>query len=288
LKVGILASKVSWHVQSLLNALGQRGVEAHSFPITRFVAHIGGKPIVKCHGIGLDDYRALLVRIIPWGSLEQIIFRMDVLHHLEDMGIRIVNSPSTIEKTVDKYYTSAILESQGIPTPRTVVTERFDEAMAAFQEMGVLIVKPLFGANGRGMVRVSDEDVAYRTFRALELGRYLYYLQEYIPHANQDIRAFVVGGQVVAAMLRQGRNWKTNLTRGGWGEALVLDEETEELAVRAAQVFRADYLGVDILRSLDGRSYVVEVNSIPGWEGLQKTTEEDIAGAIVDHVLKTL
>jgi ribosomal protein S6--L-glutamate ligase/tetrahydromethanopterin:alpha-L-glutamate ligase len=138
------------------------------------------------------------------------------------------------------------------------------------------------------MVRVSDEDVAYRTFRALELGRYLYYLQEYIPHANQDIRAFVVGGKIVAAMLRRGRNWKTNLTRGGQGEALVLEEETEELAVRAAQVFRADYLGVDILRSLDGCSYVVEVNSIPGWEGLQKTTEVDIAGAIVDHVLETL
>jgi triphosphoribosyl-dephospho-CoA synthase len=119
----------------------------------------------------------VLARIIPNGSLEQIIYRVDALHWLEDQGVVVMNSPRCIERSVDKFYTSSILQGAGLATPETVVCERADDAMDAFRGMGDVIVKPLFGSMGLGMVRVSDEDSAWRVFRALEAIRGIYYLQ---------------------------------------------------------------------------------------------------------------
>ncbi len=290
MRIGILGSRRGWHVQALRRALEERGIPVECFPITRLVARIFEKPRVRIEDQVLENYDAIIVRSIPAGSLEQIIFRVDVLHRLENLGVKVVNSARTIERTVDKYYTSALLEDAGIPTPRTVVTERFDEAMEAFKELGDAVVKPLFGSEGRGMVRVCDEDAAYRVFRALELGRYIFYLQEFIPHANRDIRAFVIGDEVIAAMVRQADTWKTNVAKGARVEPLELSEEAAELiremSLRAAAVLETEYAGVDILKAEGGGYYVTEVNGIPGWKGLQKTTDVDIAGRIVEHVVK--
>jgi RimK family alpha-L-glutamate ligase len=187
---------------------------------------------------------------------------------------------------VDKYYTSALLEDAGLPTPRTVVTERFDEALAAFDELGGdVVVKPIFGSEGRGMVRVTDPDTAYRVFRALELGRYVYYLQEFVPHGCEDIRVFVVGEEAVAAMVRRGKNWKTNVAQGATTVALPLNDTLREMSLCAARVLGADYAGVDIL-STESKGYtVVEVNGIPGWRGLKAATGVDVAEHVVNYVL---
>jgi len=288
-RIGILGPKMGWHVQALRKALDERGIPSASFSITHLVAGIAHQPRVRIEGHVLEDYDAIIVRSIPIASLEQIIFRVDVLHRLEDLGVRIVNSAEAIERTVDKYYTSALLEDADIPTPRTIVTERFGEAMEAFHELGGdVVVKPLFGSQGMGMVRVWNEDLAHRVFRALEIGRYVYYLQEFIPHGNRDIRAFVVGEEVVAAMMRRAESWKTNVARGASAEPLELSEELIELSLRASRVLGADYAGVDILRAEGGGYYVTEVNGIPGWKGLQSTTDVDIAGRIVEHVVELI
>ena len=286
MRIGILGSRRGWHVEALRQALDRRGIAAECFPITHFVARISDKPRVRIEDQILENYDAIIVRSIPAGSLEQIIFRVDVLHRLENLGVKVVNSARTIERTVDKYYTSALLEDAGIPTPRTVVTERFDEAMEAFKELGDAVVKPLFGSEGRGMVRVCDEDAAYRVFRALELGRYIFYLQEFIPHADWDIRAFVIGGEVIAAMVRRADTWKTNVAKGARVEPLELSEELREISLRATAILDAEYAGVDILKAETGGYYVTEVNGIPGWKGLQKTTGVDIAGRIAEHVVE--
>jgi RimK family alpha-L-glutamate ligase len=285
-RIGILGSRGSWHVEALRRAVEERGIPAECFPITRLLARIADEPRVRVGERVLEGYDAIIVRSIPGGSLEQIIFRVDVLHRLEDLGVRVVNSARTIERTVDKYYTSALLEDAGIPTPRTVVTERFEEAMEAFRELGGdVVVKPLFGSEGRGIVRVCDEDSAYRVFRALELGHYVFYLQEFIPHANWDIRAFVIGDEMVAAMLRKADGWKTNVARGASAEPLELSAKLRELSLRASAVLEADYAGVDILRAEGGGYYVTEVNGIPGWRGLQSTTSVEIARKIVEYVM---
>lgn len=287
-KIGILASQKGWHVTALQEALRRKGVASPFFYITRLAAWIGGKGHLEAQGEPVESCQALLVRTIPAGSLEQIIFRMDALHRLENLGTRVINSPTAIERTVDKYYTSFLLQDAGIRTPRTLVTESFDEALRAFEEMGDVVLKPLFGSEGKGMVRISDKDSAYRAFRALELGRYVYYLQEYIPHGNEDIRAFVVGERVVAAMRRRGGGWKTNVAQGALVEPVALSPVLEELSLQAARLIGTDYAGVDLLPAEDGRCYVLEVNGIPGWRGLQKTTSQSIADVIVEHALRLL
>lgn len=286
MKIGILGQRGGWHVTALQEALARRGIMAPSLPITRLTAHVSARPWLTATGEPLEAYDVLFVRTIPGGSLEQVIFRVDALHRLENAGVRIVNPPTAIERTVDKYYTSTLLEDAGLPTPRTVVTERFDEAMAAFQELGGdVVVKPIFGSEGRGIVRVSDPDIAYRVFRALELGRYVYYLQEFIPHGHHDIRVFVVGGKAVAAMTRQGETWKTNVAQGAAAEPLVLDDELLQMSLQATGTLGADYAGVDILPIQDGGYTIVEINGIPGWRGLQAATGVDVAAHVVSYVL---
>lgn len=290
MKIGIMASDATgWHVVRLREALTQRGVAVEHFNTTRLVARVAATPRASAEGATLDDCAALIVRGIPIASLEQIIFRVDLLHRLENMGLRVINTPGAIEKTVDKYYTSTLLEDAGLPTPRTIVTECFDEAIAAFIELGGdIILKPLFGSEGKGMMRLTDRDLAHRIFRALEQGRYVYYLQEYIPHDDWDIRAFVLGGNLLAASVRRGTGWKTNVAQGARSEALTLDSHLTALALKAAAVVGTDYAGVDIICSRQGDPYVLEVNSIPGWRGLQTTVSFDVAGAIADYILGLL
>jgi RimK family alpha-L-glutamate ligase len=248
------------------------------------VARIGEAPRLAAGGVAIDECDAALVRIIPRGSLEQVVFRLDALHWLERLGVAVLNPAAAIERTVDKFYTSALLQEAGLKTPRTVVAESVDAAMAAFAVMGDVIVKPLFGSNGRGMVRVSDEEIAYRVFRALELERAVYYVQERLPHEGRDLRAFVVGERVVAAAWRSAEGWRTNVARGGRVSKADLSPAQEEVSVRAARAVGAAYAGVDLLPTTSGDVHVLEVNGIPGWRGLQDTTEVDVAAAIVEHL----
>lgn len=286
MRIAILGARGGWHEARLGEALLARGARPIVVPVTGLTARMANPPRLSALGEHLDDCGAVMVRAIPAGSLEQVIFRVDALHRLARLDVPVINSPRCIERSVDKYFTSTLLEDAGLPTPRTIACERFEDALAAFDELGRdAVIKPLFGSEGRGMVRVSDPDLAYRTFRALELGRSVFYLQEYVPHGGWDIRAFVVGGRVVAAMTRRGEGWRTNVAQGARVEPVALASELVELSLRAAGVLEADYAGVDLLRADDGRVFVVEVNGIPGWRGLQRTTDVDIAGAIADRAV---
>ena len=291
--VPILSARTGWHTDELLRALAARGHTGTVLPYESLVARIAPRDstaTLSATAHQLLSAPAVLARIIPNGSLEQIIYRVDALHWLEDRGIPVMNSPRAIERCVDKFYTSALLREAGIDTPETVVCERMDDAMAAVREMGDVIVKPLFGSMGHGMVRVSDPETAYRVFRALELARAVFYLQRVVEHGGCDVRAFVVGDRVAAAIERRARDggWRTNISLGGEARAIDLSPAWSELALTAARAVGADYAGVDLLPASDGTVHVLEVNGIPGWSGAQKATSVDIAGAIVDHLLDSV
>jgi RimK family alpha-L-glutamate ligase len=284
----ILAAREGWHTRELTRALEARGHTGAVVPYEGLVATIGRRPGLRSRAAELDRADAVLARIIPSGSLEQIIYRVDALHRLEDRGVRVMNSPRAIERTVDKFWTSALLEQCGLPTPETVVCESPDEAMAAFRSLRDVIVKPLFGSMGLGMVRVSSEEMAFRVFKTIETIRGVYYLQQAVDHDGRDIRAFVVGGRVLAAIERRADGWRTNLARGGTAQAIHLPEAWNQLAVRAAAAVGAEYAGVDLLPARDGSVYLLEVNGIPGWEGLQAATGLDVAGAVIDQLVGAL
>jgi RimK family alpha-L-glutamate ligase len=283
-RLAVLAARAGWHTQQLERAAAASGHQAVIVPYEGLVAKIGSGSGLRTQGTDLDDMDLVLARIIPSGSLEQIIFRVDALHRLEERGIPVVNSPRTIERTVDKLWTSALLEQCGLPTPDTIVCESAEAAFEGFRQLGDVIVKPLFGSMGLGMVRVQDEEMAYRVFRTIEQIRGVYYLQRTIEHDGTDIRAFVIGGRILAAIERRASGWRTNLARGGLARAVTLNEPAKSLALRAAAAVGAEYAGVDLLAGRDGRTYVLEVNGIPGWRGLQEATGEDVAGALIDHL----
>ena len=288
LRAAILGRGDGWHVRSLHDSLARRGIEAVCLPSTRIVSRCAPSetPLIESGGIELGSLDMLFVRSLPGGSLEQVIYRVDALHRLQDLGVRVINSAAVIERTVDKLFTLCLLEKAGLPVPATVACEKLDQAMEAFEELGGdVVVKPVFGSEGRGMIRVSDTDLAYRVFSALEQQHYIFYLQEFLPHANRDYRIFIVDGKVIGAMRRTGRNWKSNVAQGAQVAQVEPDRAMKALALGAAGVFDADYLGVDLLRTVDGRNVLLEVNGIPGWRGFQKATGIDAGDVLVDHIL---
>ncbi|MDF2770822.1 MAG: hypothetical protein K0S86_315 [Geminicoccaceae bacterium] len=287
--VVILSVRTGWHTDELLRALAAREHTGAVVPYEALIARVGGTrtAALSSEREQLFAADAVLARFIPNGSLEQIIYRVDALHWLEDRGVRVTNSPRAIERCVDKFYTSALLHEAGLPTPETIVCESVDDAMAAVRELGDVIIKPLFGSMGHGMVRVSDPDTAFRVARALEMTRAVFYVQRVVEHHGCDVRAFVVGDRVVAAMERRASDggWRTNISRGGDARAIELSPEWTALALRAARAVGAEYAGVDLLPARDGTVHVLEVNGIPGWSGIQTVTETDLAGAIVDRLV---
>jgi RimK family alpha-L-glutamate ligase len=285
MRVVVIGSTGGWHAERLERALSARGHEYAFAPVTRMVGRIASGFTVRSREVALDACDVVIVRGIPRGSLEQIVFRVDTLHALAAVGVRAVNGALAIEHTIDKYLASALLAAAGAPTPRTVACERAEDALEAFDALGSdVIVKPIFGSMGFGITRVEDRDVAQRVFRALEIGRSVYYLQETLAHEGVDVRALVVGDRVVGAVERVGTGWRTNLSRGAEPRPITLDEPRARLCVHAAATLGADYAGVDLLRAADGRDYVIEVNGIPGWRGVEGATGVDVAAALVDHL----
>ena len=283
MRVVILGAR-GWHTDELSRALIARQHTADVLPYEGLVARAGGRGRLSIGTTGLFDVDAVIARIIPAGSLDQIIYRVDALHWIEERGVPVVNSPRAIERSVDKFYTTALLQEAGLPVPDTVVCEGVDEAMAATLDMGDVIVKPIFGSMGRGMMRVNDPDIAYRVFRTLEQLQAVFYLQRAVDHGGRDVRVFVVGARAIGAIERRAPDgdWRTNVSRGGSARLVDLPAAWEQLALRAAAVVGADYAGVDLLPSRDGRVFVLEVNGIPGWRALQSAGQLDVADTIVD------
>jgi RimK family alpha-L-glutamate ligase len=247
------------------------------------------KPVMQTGENNLaTDIDAFIIRPIGRGSLEEIIFRMDALHKLQRLGKLIINPPLSIERSVDKYHTLALFEEHGLPVPPTVVTESVEQALQGFHELGGdVVLKPLFGSRGIGSTRVTDPDVAERLFRAIVFSHGVLYLQKFTPHGDSDVRAFVVGDRVIAAMRRVSENWKTNVSLGAKPVALSITDEMEQMALDAARVLECKIAGVDLLETDDG-PVIIELNSQPGWRGLQTVTTSNIAEEIVKYVVSSI
>jgi RimK family alpha-L-glutamate ligase len=286
LGVGVLGASGSWHTRGLLTALAARGHRALAIPATRLQSEVdsrGDVHVLGPDGAVLDALDLLLVRGLPRGSLEQVIFRVDALHVLAAGGVRCVNSPRALERTIDKSWAGALLASAGLPTPPTIICERYEGAMQAFDRLGGdVVLKPLFGAMGTGIVRVEDRDVAHRVFRALELERAVYCVQRTIaPAGRRDLRVLVVGNEIAGAMERVSDSWRANVARGARPRAVELSEAEAGVALAAAAALEADVAGVDLLVAPDGQLFVLEVNGIPGWQALQSTCAHDLFARVV-------
>lgn len=295
MKIGIATRNMeAWSSTQVREALTRHGIPYVCFTFPKLVAQLGNKPYFRVKDVNLQDVNlledmdALIIRPIGRGSLEELVFRMDMLYKLEREGFYVINPPEAIEHCVDKYDILGILEDNGVPVPRTVATESANEAVKAFTELGGdVVVKPIFGSRGIGATRVTDPEIALTVFKAITFQHGVVYLQEFVPHGHSDIRAFVVDDHVIAAMRREADGWKTNYSQGARPAPTTLSKEFEELAVKASKAVGCKISGVDILEGPDGPK-ICDVNSQPGWKGLQMVTKVNIAEEIVKFVLSEL
>jgi RimK family alpha-L-glutamate ligase len=220
--------------------------------------------------------------------LEEVVFYLDVLHALRELGVPVYNDARTIERSVDKGMTSFLLQRAGVPTPATWVTPDGATARAILMRESArgydLVLKPLFGSCGKGIVRLS----LGAALPDISECHGVYYLQRFVAAGRapwQDLRLFVVGGRVCAAMRRVSQDWVTNVARGGHCHRQVPSDRQAALALDATRALNMDYAGVDVIRDSEGRNLVIEVNSIPSWKGLQGVCPINIAECLVDDFL---
>ncbi len=282
MRMAILSGGDGWHVRDLMRAASELGHEVQAVDFRRLTASVA----LLNHGGSLVCQDAVLVRTMPPGSLEQVVFRMDLLQRLQAQGVMVLNPPRAWKSVSISILTTALLEAAGLRVPATVVCQHADAAMEAFHTLGGdVIVKPLFGSEGRGMVRVSDPELAWRTFRTLERTGSVLYLQQMVHHPGWDLRLFVLGREVLAAMRRSNKDdWRTNVAQGGKAEPTVPGPEEVHLALEATERLGVLVAGVDLLPAPDGSWYVLEVNAVPGWRALASVTGIDIAHSIIEFL----
>jgi RimK family alpha-L-glutamate ligase len=285
MRFAVLAAPESWYARDLARAAASDH-DVVTLPFSQISAAVDeSKTSVRTDGCDLSEFDAVIVRTMPPGSLEQVVFRMDCLGRLEAAGVVVINPGRAIEAAVDKFLTTAKLQAAGLLTPRTICCQTADEAMAAFAELGGdVVLKPLFGSEGRGITRLNDEALALRAFKMLaQLGAALY-LQAFVPHEGHDIRLLVIGERVLAMRRHNKLDWRTNISRGAKAEAFVPDDGLVLIARQAAATVGAPLAGVDLLPGRDGRLYVIEVNAVPGWKGLAKALNLDVARMVLNFV----
>lgn len=285
--IAVLGNAGSWYVADLQRAAAARGDRCTRIDYRAVVASVAnGGSSTRAGDLVLDGCDALLVRTMPPGSLEQVVFRMDGLLMLAARGVTVLNSPKSVECAVDKYLCTAKLRAAGLPVPDTAVCERSDEALEAFARLGGdVVVKPIFGSEGRGIVRVSDSDLALRTFRTLERLQAVLYLQKFVPHEGYDVRVLVLDGRVVGGMKRANpHDFRTNVSRKAHAAPHEVVEAEAELALRAAAAVGARFAGVDLLYDRGGGCYVIEVNAVPGWKAFGRVTGIDVAARLLESL----
>jgi tetrahydromethanopterin:alpha-L-glutamate ligase len=287
--VGLVVDRPDWHARELIGALSARGVE--TVPVCLHLCGIatGNDTGLHVDGFGNAVPGALVVRTMSGGTFEAVTLQLGVLHALRELGVTVWNDARTIERCVDKSMTSFLLSRAGIPTPATWATESYEQAYTIAEREtaeGALVLKPLFGSQGRGLRlihRPEDLPIIEQT-----PGR-VYYLQRFIgverDGGYHDFRILVVQGRITAAMRRHSNHWITNIKRGGRAVPVVVNDEMKALALQAAVAVGANFVGVDIVYGTDDRPAVLEVNSMPAWSGLQKVTSVNIASTLADALL---
>jgi tetrahydromethanopterin:alpha-L-glutamate ligase len=289
--IGLVIESVDWHARELIAALRVRDIEPVPVRLTRC-----GFATQSPTGLHLDGFDSalpdgLIVRTMSGGTFEAVTLRLGVLHALRELGVPVWNDARAIECCVDKSMTSFLLSHAGIATPATWTTESYDEARAIVQREaadGPLVLKPLFGSQGRGLMLIRAPDDLPQSEQAA--GR-VFYLQRFIGierNGYHDFRVLVVQGRVVAAMQRHSSHWITNIKRGGRPVAVALNDELKTLALRAAAAVGAAFVGVDIIYDAAQRPIVLEVNSMPAWSGLQKVTAINIASVFADCFMEAI
>jgi len=293
LRIGIITAyyQEDWHSQQFVMAAKRHG-EAVVIRPDMLGARLGRSGVtLESSDLNLQDIDGFVLAR-GFGEHGNSDFLVPVYQLLERSGRILVNSIDAVLIAIDKFETSYRLQQAGIPTPQVVVVQDVEMGRSVLREWGRLVAKPLFGSLGLGVELLYDTPDGHAALPVL-LERFgAIYLQEYVPTPGRDIRAFVVGPRVSAAIYRMATpgNWRTNIHQGAQAEPCQLNDATANMAVAAARAVGLDYTGVDILEGPDG-PMVIEVNGNPLWQGILQATgcnmADDIMAWVVERIAQT-
>lgn len=277
MKIGILCSRVRVEEKLLLAALRERKVDYDRIDPRALAFDLGGE--------GLGEYDAVLIRCLSHSRAYYIT------RWLESLGVQAISPHRVVATCSDKLLTSAALREASMPTPRTAVAFTPEAALQAIEAMGYpVVLKPVHGSWGRLLARVNDRDAAEALLEhKTTLGGYahgVFYIQEHVDKPGRDIRALVVGDEVIYVAYRRSEHWITNTARGGDARPCPLTPEIAALSLAAAQAVGGGIVAVDLLETADSQLLVNEVNHTPEFHASRESTDVDIAGKMVDYILK--
>jgi RimK family alpha-L-glutamate ligase len=252
--------------------------------------------------LNLDAIPGFMVRGIGITTLTKSFYRFDVLYALEQRGKVLINGARATEVAMNKALASVAIDTAGIPTPATIVTENLKQAISAFERLGGdVVIKPIYGSQGTGIFRIQDKGVAEHLLIELFRNGCAFYMQQFHPWSAPDgikakhpfdVRIIVVGGEIAGSMMRESPSdaqWKTNVHQGATPRPYSPGSEEIELALKAAKALHLEIAGVDLLHStLTGSWVVLEANCAPGWTGLSKACNADIPARIVEYYRRKL
>ncbi len=306
LRVGVLGSPIGWYMKDLQRAAAdmpvQRPTTVESLSFSKLSVWSEGSRLPTARTwtqateinsapktMSLSDCHAVLVRSMPLGSVEQIVFRMNALHAAQSFGVHVINPARCLEIAIDKWLTLDIAQRHGLLTPRTVCCQTRDDALQAWEVLGGdCIVKPIFGGEGRGIVRVTDPDMAWRVFSTLEQLQSVIYVQEFLESNGYDLRLLVVGEELFCVRRENCGDWRSNIARGG--QAIPHEPTFEQISIafRASKAIGGWMIGVDILPTKDGRNVLLELNAVPGWRATAGALHVDMAQLILHRLHERL
>lgn len=286
MKLGILSCNLKcYSTRRLREAAEQRGHRVKVLNTLKFAIDLEkGDPDLYFRTKQLSHYDAVLPRI----GASITYFGTAVVRQFEQMDVFCANSSGGISNSRDKLRSLQILSRHHVGIPKTTFVRDKKDVLPAIERVGgaPVIIKLIEGTQGIGVLLAETVKSAEAIIELLQSQKQSVLIQKFVAESKgRDIRAFVVGDQVVGAMRRvaQGQEFRSNVHRGGLTEPVILDETYCETAIRAAQIMGLRVAGVDMLEGKDGPQ-IMEINSSPGLEGIERCTQLDIAGSIIDYI----
>ena len=290
-KLIILTDKNGWHCKQLKNSAEKKGFDVYIENLKNLSLHIENND----HHV-LDSknqkiaFSNIFVRYVPGGSLEEIVHYLNILRSLRMNGCNVINTATQIEKTVDKSLTSLILRDNNISTPDTWVFRGDDQLYEKVDKLlkkNILIYKPLFGSQGENIVKIKNID----DLKKIDNSTNIYYLQKFIEtKPSHDYRVLVISNtknRKMYSMARYGKTFINNVSAGGECTPIALGKEIIEKSIQVSKLFQIPFCGIDLIKERE-KIYVIEINSVPAWRGLQSITKDNISESITDILFKSI
>lgn len=294
----MLGPSTGWHAEQLRASAARRGhrLDAASYEsISASVSDRNDSPsaitTLSCESGSITDYDAILTRTMAAGSFERITFRLAALHaiadRLVDPAVVLVNPPRALEWSIDKFAALTRLSAAGYPTPPTRFVQTRDEAMQAFKDLGGdCVVKPIFGGEGRGVMRITDPQLAWYSFSTLDQLDSVLQIQSFISPGGKDTRLLVVGDRVFGVRRCNSLSFRSNVSAGAICTPLDIDDQLATTAKRIVKLFGLVFASIDFIDNDNGPKMFLEVNAIPGWQGAQHVVNESISDCIIETLIE--